>query len=186
LNALNILDRAIVSGLLQGQLGEKEPDDDINDLSQTYLEEGSGSNFWVAELSTPVSADASGNGTVRELKSIIGMIGVNRIDMHTVEIRRLRVDPSHRQRGVGTRLIEVALQFCREQGYLKVLLDTRVERTDAIALFERFGFQLTRTREVEGKQVHDFYLNLYRQSEPSRSDSHMLTDDASGPVTSES
>jgi ribosomal protein S18 acetylase RimI-like enzyme len=93
--------------------------------------------------------------------------------MHTAEVKRLRVEPVHHHRGVGSRLMSVALDFCRELGYLKVVLDTRVERTQAIALFERFGFQLTRTRDVEGKQIHDFYLDLYRQRpEPERDSSH--------------
>ncbi len=97
----------------------------------------------------------------RNQHEIIGMIGAKNSDPNTAEIRRLRVDPRHRQQGVGKRLIEEALDFCHGRGYLKVLLDTRVERIPAISLFEQFGFQLTRTRNVEDKQVHEFYLNLY-------------------------
>ena len=96
-------------------------------------------------------------------KNVIGMIGAQCAGEDTIEIRRLRVDPKFRQRGVGKRLIETALDFCYEKRYLKVRLDTRVERLPAISLFEQFGFQLNRTREVNGKKIHDFYLNLYRR-----------------------
>ncbi len=97
---------------------------------------------------------------------IVGMIGAKRMSAETIEIRRLRVDPAHRQRGIGKQLIETALDFCHEQGYLKVRLDTHVEQIPAISLFEQFGFQLNRTREINGKFVHDFYLNLYRRYDP--------------------
>ena len=42
-------------------------------------------------------------------------------------------------------------------------LDVRIERGPAIALFEKFGFQLTRTREHNGRRMLDFYLDLYRE-----------------------
>ena len=60
------------------------------------------------------------------------------------------------------RLVETALGHCRERAYLKIILDTDVNRAAAIALFEAFGFELTRTRDVDGRKLHDFYLNLYR------------------------
>ena len=57
--------------------------------------------------------------------------------------------------------MEQATDFCRHQGYLKVVLDVRVERGGAIALFEKFGFRLTRTRDIDGRKLHDFFLDLY-------------------------
>lgn len=162
-----------VTGLLEGQHAPDEPDDDIINLHDTYFPESGGSHFWVAEL-YPKTDDANKSAADRN-PLIIGTVGVLRADMHTAEIKRLRVDPAHHHRGVGTRLFEVALNFCREVGYLKVVLDSRVERTEAIALFERFGFQLTRTREVDGKKSHEFYLDLYRQRSSSGDDTPIPT-----------
>ncbi|NOG52817.1 MAG: GNAT family N-acetyltransferase [Planctomycetes bacterium] len=140
-------------GLLEGQIGENDSGADILNLADAYFNDEGWSHFWVAELcETPAS-------------QIIGMVGIQQADEHTAEIRRLRVHPEHRQRGVGARLMEVVLAFCREKGYLKVVLDTRVERAAAVALFRRFGFQLNRQRDVKGKVVLDFYLDLYRQVE---------------------
>ncbi len=92
----------------------------------------------------------------------VGIVGVWHADDHIAELRRLRVMTRYRKRGIGRRLVETALSHCRERAYLKITLDTYVNRAAAIALFEAFGFELARTREVDGKKVQDFYLNLYR------------------------
>ncbi|TVQ59406.1 MAG: GNAT family N-acetyltransferase [Phycisphaerales bacterium] len=143
------------NGRLSGQTPEDDPDSDIRDINRSYLAEDGGSALWVAE--SP--------GTEAELPRIVGMIGVRHTGGHLAEIRRLRVDPGHRGNGLGSRLMETALAFCRDRGYLKIKLDTRMEREQAIALFQKHGFYLTRTRDVGGKQHHEFYLDLYRDPE---------------------
>ena len=60
-------------------------------------------------------------------------------------------------------LIETALKFCRDRGYLKIALDTFVEREPAIKLFEKFHFRHSRTRSVGDKDVMHFYLDLYQR-----------------------
>ena len=72
-----------------------------------------------------------------------------------------------RRRGVGTQLMERALEFCNRHAYLKVILDVRIDRGPAIGLFEKFGFTLTRTREYEGRKMLEFYVDLYREPEKS-------------------
>ena len=119
----------------------------LSKLVATYAEEEA-SRLWVAEL-----PDAG----------IVGAVGVWHADDHVAELRRLRVARAYRKRGIGTRLVETALSYCRDNAYLKIVLDTYVNRAAAIALFEKFGFELTRTRDVDGKRLHDFYLNLYRE-----------------------
>ena len=68
-----------------------------------------------------------------------------------------------RRRGIGMRLMHEAVAFCQRLGYLKVVLDVRFERGPAIALFEKFGFKLARTRDMAGRRMLDFYLDLYRE-----------------------
>ena len=115
-------------------------------LVSTY-ESNPDSRLWVAEI-----GDAGP----------VGVVGVWHADDHVAELRRLRVLRQYRKRGIGRRLVETALGHCRERAYLKIILDTDVNRAAAIALFEAFGFELTRTRDVDGRKLHDFYLNLYR------------------------
>ena len=94
--------------------------------------------------------------------AVIGMIGVQKMGDNAAEVRRLRVRGTCRRRGIGALLMEKALAFCKHHGYLKIVLDVRIERGPAIALFEKFGFSHTRTREIDGRKLLDFYLDLYR------------------------
>ena len=89
------------------------------------------------------------------------MIGVQQHEPGVGEIRRLRVHVDHRRKGIGSMLVEKAVQFCNECGYLKLTLDTFVEREGAIRLFEKFHFHHSRTRNYQGKELMYFYLDLY-------------------------
>ena len=74
---------------------------------------------------------------------------------------RLRVANDHRRRGIGSMLVEAALRFCQEHQYLKIALDTFMDREPAIKLFEKFRFRHSRTRTYAGKELLYFYLDLY-------------------------
>ncbi len=144
-------DQAAVSrlyhdGLLSGQISENDTGADIENIDEAYLR-SERNDFWIAEYQGQV----------------VGMVGVAEDEPDVAEIRRLRVEPSLQQRGIGMRLMETAIGFCRHHGYLKVRLDTRLERGRATELFDRFAFQHHRTRDVPGKELLEFYLDLYRE-----------------------
>lgn len=132
-------------GLLGGRLAENDTGFDIDDIQHAYMQ-ASGSHFWVAE---------------NQQNDVVGMIGVQQLDAGVGEIRRLRVRVDHRRRGIGSALLNRALEFCRDQGLLKVTLDTWIEREAALKLFEKFNFRHDKTRETGGKQLLLFYLDLY-------------------------
>ncbi len=118
---------------------------DVKSLVKQYIDHED-SRLWIAEIGDSGPA---------------GMIGLWPTTAQAAELRHLRVSAEHRSRGIGRVLVEHALDECRKRDILKVVLDTYVERKAAVALFEKLGFQLSRTREVDGKEIHDFYLNLY-------------------------
>lgn len=134
-------------GVIEGQVPYNDTGADIDNLQEGYFSDEGSSAFWVA-----IYED-----------TVIGMIGVQNTADNSAEIRRLRVRKGHRRRGVGTQLLECALNFCREHGYLKIVLDVRIERGPAITMFEKFGFVLSRTRDIDGRKMLDFYLDLYRE-----------------------
>ncbi len=136
-----------LAGLEEGLVPENDTGADIDNIVEAYFSDSGQSGFWVADL---------GSG-------VIGMVGVQKTSDNEAEIRRLRVHADFRRRGVGTRLMEQALSFCRQQSYLKVILELHIERGPAISLFRRFGFRLNRMREVGGRKMLDFYLDLYRE-----------------------
>ena len=139
--------RALYSdGMLGGhQLAENDTGFDIDDIAAAYTGRP-GNCFLVAE---------NGAGEV------VGMIGVQHHDEGTGEVRRLRVRPDCQRRGIGSRLLEAALAFCAEHNYLKVTLDTYIDRAPAMRLFEKFRFRHQRTRTVGDKELMYFYLDLY-------------------------
>jgi len=141
-------------GLLGGKIAENDTGLDIDDIDQAYMSKP-GSHFWVAELQQTAPV-------------IVGMIGVQQHEDNVGEIRRLRVRMDQRRRGIGSALIETALKFCQDRGYLNIALDTFVEREPAIKLFEQFHFRHSKTKAVGDKEMMYFYLDLYH-GEPRKS-----------------
>jgi ribosomal protein S18 acetylase RimI-like enzyme len=138
-------------GLLGGKIAENDTGLDMDDVQMAYLA-NPGSHFWVAELP--------------DSKELVGMIGVQQHEDNVGEIRRLRVRHEFRRKGIGSALVETALKFCQQHGYLKITLDTFMEREPAIKLFEKFNFRHSRTRTISGKEIMHFYLDLYQREAP--------------------
>ena len=144
-------------GLLGGQLASNDSGLDIDDIPTAYGLSPL-NHFWVAEV-TEQGAEQAGAAP----GTVVGMIGVQHHDEGVGEIRRLRVHTQHRRRRVGSRLLDTAVRFCRDNDCLKVALDTFIEREAAIAMFEANGFRHGRTRQVLGKDMLYFYVDLYSQ-----------------------
>lgn len=136
-------------GLFAEKLAANDTGFDVDDIQNAYLNTP-GCGFWVAQAS---------NGEV------VGMVGVQHYEPDVGEIRRLRVRPDHRRRGIGTALVETALKFCQEQGYLKIALDTFMERQPAVTLFAKFRFRHVNTRQVGDRELLYFFLDLYTRPE---------------------
>jgi putative acetyltransferase len=133
-------------GLLAGQIAPNDSGADIDNMQDAYFD-SERHHFWVAELD----------------QKVVAMIGVASDEPHTAEIRRLRVEQAHQQSSIAATLLETAINHCKHHGYLKVRLDTRFERDAAVGLFDNIGFQHTRTKSMHGKDLLEFYLDLYRQ-----------------------
>jgi ribosomal protein S18 acetylase RimI-like enzyme len=140
-----------LEGGLSGKLAENDTGIDIDDIQAAYMC-SPGSHFWVAETSTG---------------EIVGTIGVQNYEQ-AGEIRRLRVRSDVRRRGIGSQLMEAALRFCQDHGYLKVTLDTFMDREPAVRLFEKFHFKHEHSRQVVDRELLYFYLDLYWGDRPKR------------------
>lgn len=138
-----------IEGLIGGQIADNDTGLDIDDIQQAYMVEGN--HFWVAR-------DMQGQ--------VVGMVGVQHHEAHSAEIRRLRVQQNLRRRGIGARLLKTALNFCSEKSYLKVTLDTFIERDAAINLFRKFHFHHEKSKKVGTKELMYFFLDLYQTREP--------------------
>lgn len=136
-------------GLLGGALADNDTGLDIDDIENVYMRTP-GNCFWVAETSDG---------------QIVGMIGVQHHEADVGEIRRLRVRQDLRQKGIGRKLLEVALRFCHDSNHLKVALDTFVDREAAIELFQKYRFLHSKSRKVNGRELLYFYLDIYGRGE---------------------
>ena len=133
---------------------------DLQHFAETYI--GSIHNrFWVAVVTEQLATASAQELSSGAHDRVIGMVGVVATKTDVAEMRRLRVTPNFRRQGIAARLLRAALAHCRDQGFLKVLLDARLEQTAAVQLFEREGFQFSRNRETAGVQIREFYLDLY-------------------------
>jgi putative acetyltransferase len=95
-----------------------------------YYAPGTGSSFWV----------------MREGAALVGMFGLERVDVDTVELRRMYVSPDHRRRGLARLMLARAEAIAREQGYRRMELSTSEIQGAALALYEGAGY--VREREL--------------------------------------
>ena len=110
-----------VGGYIQESLN-----DDLADIDASYMD-GPANHFWVADL----------DGEVK------GMVGVQRRSDQEAELRRMSVASTARRRGIGLMLLETVEAFCRDRGHHRIQLTTVTLLTPAIAMYRRFGFELT-------------------------------------------
>lgn len=102
-------------------------DADVRAIADHYLKPGH--HFWVVEHAGEVVATNA----------------IRRIDDTTAEIKRMRVTRTHRRRGVARLLVDIAEDFCRRNGYQRIILDTTNRQQPAQRLYESLDY--TRTHE---------------------------------------
>jgi GNAT superfamily N-acetyltransferase len=73
-------------------------------------------------------------------QKVVGTVAIKKEDGRTALLRRLFVAPTHRNLKIGKRLIERALEFCREVGYEEVVFKTTSKMSGAIDLCLKNGF----------------------------------------------
>jgi len=117
-------------------------DTDLNMISKVYT--GSRNIFLIGEVDD----------------QIIGTAAVKEDDRDTALLRRVFVNPAYRGKKFGSRLVDEALQFCRQQGYKKVVFRGTTGMSAAISLIRKKGFsEIERLRFGEVEMIH-FALNL--------------------------
>ena len=117
-------------------------DDDVQNVEGHYL--GGGSHFWVAE----------------EAGRIIGMAAIHRLGPGTAELKRMRVARDRRRQGLGQRLLELAEEFCRVQGYARIVLDTTDRMEAARRLYEKNGFAITHEMTLADRRIYYYAKEL--------------------------
>jgi putative acetyltransferase len=77
----------------------------------------------------PVTSAALGCGALRDLGD------------NTVEVKRMYVQPDHRGRGIGRRVLAALESHALEQGATRIRLETGRLQPDAVRLYEAAGYR---------------------------------------------
>jgi putative acetyltransferase len=72
-----------------------------------------------------------------------GCIALRRVDAQRAEVKRLYARPAFRGCGLGRGLMEWVMAEARAAGYKEIVGDTMPAMRDALALYERMGFERT-------------------------------------------
>uniref|UniRef100_A0A3Q3DVB5 N-acetyltransferase domain-containing protein n=1 Tax=Hippocampus comes TaxID=109280 RepID=A0A3Q3DVB5_HIPCM len=113
---------------------------DMADIQANYLDNPN-NGFWVAE-----AAD-------RELSRVVGMVAVigrRETEEGDGKMSHLAVAFPWRRRKVGSHLTQRALDFCKERGFARLVLDVSSPQTGAVSLLRKSGFIQTST----GVSIH--------------------------------
>ena len=83
-------------------------------------------------------------------------------DGRALVLHLLLVRPSMAGRGIGTALVEYAMQLARQSGYAALRLDTGSQNTPAVSLYKKNGFRIVSsgTMAVGGVLTHMSHLFL--------------------------
>jgi ribosomal protein S18 acetylase RimI-like enzyme len=79
--------------------------------------------------------------------------------MKHVGVLGIGVVSSHRHRGIGSRLLEAAIDNAKEKCLEKVELEVFASNTNAIKLYKKFGFQFEGKR-IQAKKLEGIYDDI--------------------------
>lgn len=110
---------------------------ELDERFRSGFDPGAGGAADVAAMRTPDGAFV----LMRSDQATVGCGGLQRIDDATGEIKRMWIDPDWRGLGLGGRLLTQLEAVARELGRTRVVLDTNESLVEAIAMYERAGYQ---------------------------------------------
>lgn len=106
---------------------------DMQDIPASYMAQRDDC-FWVAE-----TADEG---------KVVGMVAVvakkNGAESYG-ELFRLVISPAMRRTGLGSRMVQTVVDFCKQRGISKVALETSSNQNAAIAMYQKLGFKRVRS-----------------------------------------
>jgi ribosomal protein S18 acetylase RimI-like enzyme len=88
-----------------------------------------------------------------EGEKVVGAVVIDGCDAagEGARLRWFIIDPAYHGRGIGNRLMDAAMTFCREVGFRRIYLTTFPSLNAARHLYEKYGFRLC--REVDGSHL---------------------------------
>jgi GNAT superfamily N-acetyltransferase len=160
------MDYTISSGYIPGAVGR------VTELHALYYHHNSGFGLYfetkvaveLAQFLQSFNPARDGFWVALVDKQIIGSISIvgEETSPPSARLRWLILDPSYQGRGLGTRLMREAMDFCRKAGFRRVYLMTFAGLNAARHLYELAGFRLIDEQEGAhwGKTVSEQTFEL--------------------------
>lgn len=101
---------------------------DMQDIPGNYLNQPDDC-FWVAEVSG-----------WSQIVGIVAMVAKQNEGERYGELFRMIISSSCRRLGLGSRMAETVVDFCKERGITRLVLETSSTQTAAVALYQKMGF----------------------------------------------
>ncbi len=137
--------KKLITGIVDGEFREEKSALSLGDLENLEASYGNfGEAFFVAE----------------EGRKIIGTVAVKREDNRIALLRRIFVAPEYRMRQIGLRLLDRAIEFCKEVGYRELIFKTTSRMSAAIELVKKRGFQSRAKVPLGQVELLKFSLSL--------------------------
>ncbi|NMP28671.1 GNAT family N-acetyltransferase [Rahnella sp. SAP-1] len=111
---------------LTADKGYTVADPNLDHLYETYSQPRCA--YWVVELNGEIAGGGGVAPLVGEAEDLC-------------ELQKMYFLPSLRGQGLARRLASQALSFAKEQGFARCYLETTASLTQAIALYQRLGFE---------------------------------------------
>lgn len=72
----------------------------------------------------------------------VGCAGLKRYDDKSTEIKRVWVQPEYRRQHIADKMMQLVEQKTKEQGFARVILQTRPQMTEAVGMYTKCGYKL--------------------------------------------
>lgn len=79
---------------------------------------------------------------VYDEKTLVGAGSLRKYNSQDVELKRIYISPSFRGRGIGTELVTQLMEWAKELGYQRMILETGERLTESFALYKKMGFEI--------------------------------------------
>uniref|UniRef100_A0A3P8ZJ84 N-acetyltransferase domain-containing protein n=1 Tax=Esox lucius TaxID=8010 RepID=A0A3P8ZJ84_ESOLU len=126
---------------------------DMADIQASYLDNPD-NGFWVAE------AELNGTSKVAGVVAVIGRRGGGGERRYYCEVLHLIVSFGCRKKGLGSQMTQKVMEFCKERGFSRVVLEISSTQAAAYALLSESGFIQTRQSNAHGNHWFSKLANI--------------------------
>lgn len=79
---------------------------------------------------------------VYEGNKAVGGGAIRRYDAETIELKRVFVHNEYQGQGIGSRLVQMLIDWATELGYQRMILETGELLAESCAVYQKLGFQV--------------------------------------------